>query len=82
MKWSQELIAFMSNIPEANKTEFSVIKLNAEQMARKEGIRMIELHDFLKFKIEPEKLYLNALRDQFTPHFKGVWKIEFNPMNK
>lgn len=77
--WSQEVACVMSNIPEAAKTEFSIFKLDIENMAKEIGLKRIDLDTFLKFKIDVDRLYSNPIRGEFTHHFKGALKVEFNP---
>lgn len=77
--WSQEVATIMSNIPEESKTEFSMLKLDIENMAKEMGVKKIDLGVFLKLKVDFNKIYTNPIRGEFTNHFKEAMKVEFNP---
>lgn len=35
----------------------------------------------LRFKVDIDKLYTNATKEEFNSHFKSIIKMEFNPGN-
>lgn len=79
MRWSNECIAIMSNISQSEKSNFSGLKLEIERIARSEGLKEIGLQDLLRFKVDIDKLYTNAVKEEFNSHFKSVSKLRFNP---
>ena len=79
LRWSNECIAIMSNISQTEKSNFSGLKLEIERMARSEGLKEIGLSDLLRFKVDIDKLYTNAVKDEFNSHFKSAYKLKFNP---
>lgn len=82
LRWADNLISFLSNIPKENRKEFSMLKMEVEEAAAKKELKELSLEDFLEICPSVDKLYMNPLRDQFEAHFKSVLKLDFNPANK